>query len=118
MVSDDLGIDLIGGYFRANTEFHEANMTHCGNELIARMFERTEMLPLVELGTVAFDPTNLKRERLWPTVGHSQHVIIFDVIRKGDSQRAEAMVREHSLATINCTELFARADDTVGRAAQ
>jgi len=45
-------------------------------------------------------------------------VIIFDAIRKGDSQRAEAMMREHSRATINSTDLFARADDTVGRAAQ
>jgi|GEM_PF-5530882 len=47
-------------------------MTQCGNELIAHTFERIAMLPLVELGTVAFDPTNLKRERLWLTVGHSQ----------------------------------------------
>jgi len=93
LISDDPGVDLIGGYFRANTRFHETIMTQCGNEPVAHTFERIAMLPLVALGTVAFDPTNLKRERLWLTVGHSQHVIIFDAIRKGDSQRMARCAR-------------------------
>ncbi len=118
LVSDDPEIDLIGGYFRANTLFHETIMLHCGNELIAHTFERIAMLPLAALGTVAFDQTSLKRERLRLTVGHSQHVIIFDAIRKGDAQRAEAMMREHSLATLNYTKLFAKPDDETKRGAE
>ncbi len=118
LVSDDPETELVSGYFRANTLFHETIMTHCGNELIAHTFERIAMLPLAALGTVAFDPTSDKRERLRLTVGHSQHVIIFDAIKKGDGQRAEAMMREHSLATVNYTDLFAKADDEARRAAE
>ncbi len=118
LVSDDPDTDLVSGYFRANTLFHETIMAECGNELIAHTFERIAMLPLAALGTVAFDPTSHRRERLRLTVGHSQHVIIFDAIKKGDGQRAEAMMREHSLATVNYTDLFAKPDDAVGQAAE
>lgn len=118
LVSDDPDTELFAGYFRANTLFHQTIMTHCGNELIAHTFERIAMLPLAALGTVAFEQTSDKRERLRLTVGHAQHVIIFDAIKKRDGQRAEAMMREHSLATINYTDLFAKADDAAGRAAE
>ena len=118
LVNDDPGADLIAGYFSANTLFHETIMTHCGNELIAHTYERIAMLPLAAIGTVAFDQASDRHERLRLTVGHSQHVIIFDAIKKRDGQRAEAMMREHSLATVNYTDLFAKAGDEVGRAAE
>jgi len=106
--SEDPDTDFIGGYTEANKSFHETIMRHCGNDLIAHTFERIAMLPLTALGTLAFDKTTYQRERMRLTVGHSQHVIIFDALKKGDGQRAEAMMREHSLATLNYTDLFVR----------
>jgi GntR family transcriptional regulator, vanillate catabolism transcriptional regulator len=100
--------DLIGEYQIANVLFHETLMAECGNELIAHTFERIRRLPLTALGTLAFDPANLERERMRLTVGHSQHVIILDAIKKQDSARAETMMREHSHATLNYAELFVR----------
>jgi GntR family transcriptional regulator, vanillate catabolism transcriptional regulator len=100
--------DLIGGYQQANVVFHETLMRDCGNDLIGHTFGRIRHLPLTALGTLAFDPANLERERMRLTVGHSQHVIILDAIRKGDGNRAEVMMREHSHATLNYSDLFAR----------
>lgn len=104
------GIDFIGGYTDANIVFHETIMRNCGNELIAHTYERIAMLPYAALGTLAFERADFKRERMRLTVGHSQHVIIFDALRQGDAQRAEAIMREHSSATLNYTDLFVKKD--------
>ena len=100
--------DFISGYQQANRIYHETVMFECGNDLIAHTYERIRHLPLAALGTLAFDEANLERERMRLTVGHSQHVIIYDAIRQRDAGRAEAMMREHSHATLNYTDLFVR----------
>lgn len=106
--SEDETTDFIGGYQEANTLFHETIMNECGNDLIGHTFERIARLPLTGLGTLAFDKTNWRRERMRLTVGHSQHVIIFDALKKRDGQRAEAIMREHSNATLNYADLFVK----------
>ena len=103
--------DYIGQYQEANRIFHETMMFECGNELIAHAFERIARLPMTALGSMAFDRSTLKRERMRLTVGHSQHVIILDALTKRDGQRAESMMREHSHATLNYGELFVRQED-------
>ncbi len=104
--SEDPDTDFIGGYTEANQMFHETIMRDCGNDLIAYVFERIAMLPMTALGTLAFDKSIYVRERMRLTVGHSQHVILFDALKNRDGQRAEAMMREHSKATLNYTDLF------------
>lgn len=90
----------------ANTIFHEAIMMDCGNEFVLKSYERIQHLPLLALGTFAFDPTQLARERMRLTVGHAQHVIIFDAIKSGDAARAESNMREHANAIVNYADLF------------
>ena len=109
--SEEEPTDYIGGYQEANKLFHETIMYQCGNDLIAHTFERIAMLPLTGLGTLAFGKTSLRRERMRLTVGHSQHVIIFDALKKRDVQRAEAIMREHSNATLNYADLFVKKID-------
>ncbi len=46
------------------------------------------------------------RERLRLTVGHSQHVIIWDAICNQDAIRAENIMREHAQAPLRYAELF------------
>lgn len=101
------GAALFADYQDANVLFHETIMQSCGNPMIAHTFERIRRMPLMALGTLAFEPAGAERERLRLTVGHSQHVIILDAIRKRDAARAEAMMREHSGATLNYADLFA-----------
>ncbi len=93
-------------YEDANILFHETIMNECGNQFIGMSFERIKMLPMLTLGTFAFDRDNIERERIRMTVGHSQHVIVLDAILSGDAQRAEAMMREHANATIRYAQLF------------
>ncbi|GAB5447501.1 GntR family transcriptional regulator [Gymnodinialimonas sp.] len=97
-------------YQEANILFHETIMKGCGNDLIAHTFERIAMLPLTSLGSLMFKATDPKRERMRLTVGHSQHVIIFDALKKRDVARAEAMMREHSHAALNYSDLFVKPD--------
>lgn len=99
-------------YQEANVLFHETIMMGCGNDLIAHTFERIAMLPLTSLGSLMFKATDPRRERMRLTVGHSQHVIIFDALTKRDAGRAEAMMREHSHAALNYSDLFVKASDT------
>lgn len=109
--TDDPDPDLIGEYQAANVVFHRTVMEQCGNALIGHAFERIRHLPLAALGTLAFDPSRSQHhERMRLTVGHSQHVILFDAFRKREAARAEAMMREHSHATLNYANLFAAPD--------
>lgn len=103
---DDAKADVLGGYSTANRLFHETILFRCGNDLIAHTYERIAMLPLAALGALAFDRASFRRQRMRLTVGHSQHVIIFDALKKRDSARAEVMMREHSMATLNYRDLF------------
>ena len=109
--TDEPEIDYIGQYQEANRIFHETIMHDCGNDLIGHAFERIARLPLTALGTLAFDRTTLKRERMRLTVGHSQHVIILDALSKQQGQRAEQMMIEHSHATLNYEQLFVNKTD-------
>ncbi|MAZ16676.1 GntR family transcriptional regulator [Oricola sp.] len=102
------GIAMMDEYQEANIVFHHTIMMECGNELIAHTYERIRHLPFAELGTLAFENANYERERTRLTVGFSQHVIILDAIRRRDAARAEAMMREHSHATLNYSDLFAK----------
>ncbi|WP_136656487.1 GntR family transcriptional regulator [Nitratireductor sp. XY-223] len=106
--ADEPDPDYMDGYQEANILFHETIMYQCGNDLIAHAYERIAMLPLAALGSLAFDRTNPRRELKRLTVGHSQHIIIFDAIKKRDAARAEAMMREHSHATLNYADLFVK----------
>lgn len=115
--TDGPDVDHMGIYQEANALFHETIMWNCGNDVIAHAYERIAFLPLTALGTLVFDPANTRREKLRLSVGHSQHVIIFDALMKRDSARAEAMMREHSHATLNYADLFVHKvyDQAAGR---
>lgn len=83
-------------YQKGNTVLHETIMRNCGNEFVSFAFARMESLPLVKLGTVVFNPEKADQELLRLKFGNMQHRLILDAFRKSDSQRAEALMREHA----------------------
>ncbi|WP_417684996.1 GntR family transcriptional regulator [Roseibium sp.] len=99
----ETGVDL---YQEGNRLFHETIMQECGNSFIPFTYNRLESLPLLKLGVLVFncDAYDTEVQRL--TIGHAQHLVVYDAIRKGDAARAEAMMREHSHATITYSMLF------------
>lgn len=98
--------EKVEAYQKANTLFHETIMNFCGNDFIPFTLAKLETLPMLKIGSVAFNRHNVERELLRLTVGHAQHMIVFDAIKRGDGQRAEAMMREHANATIVYPEIF------------
>ena len=100
--------DAFGIYQDANKLFHETIIADCGNDLIGHTFERIAMLPMAALGTLAIKKMDFRREQMRLTVGHSQHVLLYDAIRKGEGARAEALMREHSKAILNYEDIFVR----------
>lgn len=100
--------DAFGIYQDANKLFHETIIADCGNDLIGHTFERIAMLPMAALGTLAIKKMNLRREQMRLTVGHSQHVMLYDSFQKCDGARAEALMREHSKAILNYEDIFVR----------
>jgi len=90
----------------ANVLFHQTIMAGCGNMVIGHAFERISILPFTALGTLAFEVRDAARARMRLGVGHSQHVVIYDAIRKREAERAEAMMREHSQAVVNYADLY------------
>lgn len=93
-------------YQQGNTLFHNTIMNSCGNDFVGFAYERIESLPLLKLGVLVFNKDKLKQELLRLTIGHTQHVVIFDAIKRGDVARAESVMREHSNATVLYSNLF------------
>ncbi|MES0811809.1 GntR family transcriptional regulator [Roseibium sp. SCPC15] len=93
-------------YQEGNITFHETIMRQCGNPYVSFAFDRMETLPMIKLGSVVFKEENAEQELMRLRFGNMQHRLIHDAISKRDSQRAEAMMREHANQTLVYTELF------------
>ncbi|MEP0943858.1 MAG: GntR family transcriptional regulator [Rhizobiaceae bacterium] len=98
--------EVIASYQRGNTLFHNTIMESCGNSFIGFAYERIETLPLLKLGVLVYNQDKVEQEMLRLTIGHTQHMIIFDALQRGNQARAEAMMREHSNATVLYSELI------------
>ena len=98
--------EIIADYQTGNTLFHDTIMEACGNSFVGFAYERIESLPLLKLGVLVFNREKAEEEMLRLTIGHTQHMIIFDAIKRRDQSRAEAMMREHSNATVLYSELI------------
>lgn len=102
---DDKGV---GMYQEGNTLFHQTILNACDNAFVPFTLARLENLPLVRPGTLVFNPDNFDTEFQRLTLGHGQHLIVFDAIRQRDPGRAEALMREHSHATVSYSMLFSK----------
>jgi len=101
-----VSMDDIEIYQEANTLFHTTIMEHSGNEYAKLAFDRLRHLPMAELGAVAPNTDRLDGEFLRMSIGHAQHTIIYEAIKKGDAMRAEMAMREHANATLDYARLF------------
>lgn len=105
-----LGVAEIGIYQEANAAFHSAILSDCGNRFVADSLQKVQQFPILTPGAFAKLGTKVNRERLRLTVGHSQHVIIWDAIQNRDAIRAENAMREHAQAPLRYAELFLGAE--------
>ena len=104
----DITEGIIEAYQDANAVFHTTIMERCSNRYVARMYERIRHLPMLNLGALAFNRDALgNQDLLRLTVGHTQHAIILDALKKREGARAGAMMEEHSNATVTYAAIFA-----------
>ncbi|SIO11143.1 GntR family transcriptional regulator [Vannielia litorea] len=93
-------------YQEANDIFHSTIAKGCGNDFVPLSLEKISRIPIVAPGAFAEVEGMAQAELLRMTVGHTQHVIIWDAIRSGEAIRAENMMREHAGAPIRYAKLF------------
>ncbi|WP_424988801.1 GntR family transcriptional regulator [Microbulbifer sp. S227A] len=93
-------------YQEANDIYHRAIVGACGNEFVGFGLERITNIPIIAPGAFAEVEGMAQAEMLRMTVGHSQHVIIWDAINARDPVRAENMMREHAGAPVRYAKLF------------
>ena len=96
----------IGLYQEANELFHRTIVNACGNRLVPNMLQMVRHIPIVIPGAFALVEEHSDDEKLRLTVGHSQHVLIWDAILNRDPIRAENIMREHANAPLRYSDLF------------
>ena len=74
---------------------------------------------MLAVGSMVFDkslddtPEHFERGLFRLRLGIAQHQVIYEAIEKGDSVRAEGMMREHSHTMIEYIQTFERRDESL-----
>lgn len=93
-------------YHGLNKRFHGLIIEASANPAIAAALMKVEHLPFASINALAIDRNQLDREYRRFNYAHMQHHAVFDAIAKGQSARAESIMREHANATLRYTTLF------------
>jgi len=83
-------------YSDMNVRFHALILKEAGSQILAEALERNSRVPFAGPQALAFDKTNL--ERMYDVLfqAHRQHHAIVEALERGESGRAEALMREHA----------------------
>ncbi|HUN27345.1 MAG TPA: GntR family transcriptional regulator [Steroidobacteraceae bacterium] len=109
-----------GLYAEMNERFHELILKGSGSALIAATLERNSRIPFAGPQALAFDRSNLDEMYDLLKFAHRQHHGIVEALERGESARAEALMREHANSAKVSINLAARpvaAGDSPGRLA-
>jgi len=107
-----------GRYAEMNERFHRAILQAAGSALLLETVERNSRIPFSGPQALAFDKSNLEQMYDMLHYAHRQHHAIVDALERGQSARAEALMREHANAvkeSINLAALPVAAGDGTGR---
>ena len=101
-----------GLYADMNDRFHKLILTESRSALLAETLERNSRIPFAGPQALAFDKGNLDQMYDMLHYAHRQHHAIVEALERGQSARAEALMREHSrLAQRNLREALHGAHD-------
>ncbi len=90
---DDDAVDI---YAEMNARFHQIIVEASGNHALQRALSLNDALPFSSAKAVVVIAPELQMRPL--AFRHMQHHAIFDAIDSGQGARAEALMREHSIA--------------------
>jgi len=83
-------------YADMNARFHELIVREAHSPIIEQALERNARIPFAGPQTLAFDKTSLREMHDLLSYTHAQHRYIVGAIERGESARAEALMREHA----------------------
>lgn len=107
-------------YAEMNGRFHALILEEAGSSLLSAALERNNHVPFASPKALAFDRANLERMYDVLHYAHHQHHGIVDAIQRGQSGRAEGLMREHANAvkeSINLAGFQVSAGDAAQRLA-
>lgn len=107
-------------YADMNARFHSLILQEAGSALLIGALERNNRVPFSGPQALAFDKTNLAQMYDMLHYAHRQHHAVADALERGQSARAEALMREHATAvkeSINMAGFPVAAGDPAKRVA-
>lgn len=92
-------------YVEMNTRFHAAIVQQAGSVLLTDALERNSRVPFGGPQALAFNKDNLAQMFDLLHYAHRQHHAVVDAIERGQSTRAEGLMREHAHAVRESIDL-------------
>jgi GntR family transcriptional regulator of vanillate catabolism len=105
-------------YAEMNKRFHQLILQGAGSPILAAALERNNRVPFAAPQALAFDKSNLEQTFDMLHYAHRQHHAIVEALERGESARAESLMREHAIAvkrSINITNFHVPVDPTTPR---
>lgn len=93
-------------YAEMNKRFHALILQGANSPILSAALERNNRVPFAAPQALAFDKTNLEQTFDMLHYAHRQHHAIVEALERGESARAESLMREHAIAvkqSINIT---------------
>ena len=103
-----------GLYAEMNERFHRLILTEAGSPLLSETLARNSRIPFAGPQALAFDKGNLEQMYDMLRFAHRQHYAIVEALERGQSARAEALMREHARLARRNLELALRNRQTRG----
>jgi len=107
-------------YAEMNERFHSLILKASGGALLAETLERNSRIPFAGPQALAFDKGKLEQMYDMLHYAHRQHHAIVEALERGQSARAEALMREHAVAVKDSINMAAQplaGGETAGRIA-
>jgi GntR family transcriptional regulator, vanillate catabolism transcriptional regulator len=107
-----------GLYADMNERFHRLILAESDSPLIAETLARNSRIPFAGPQALAFDKGNLEQMYDMLRYAHRQHYAIVEALARGQSARAEALMREHANSakeSINLAAMPVAPGETTGR---
>jgi GntR family transcriptional regulator of vanillate catabolism len=83
-------------YAAMNGRFHSLIIEAAQNTAVSAALSLNDKIPFVSPFTVAFDEAARERQFMMLGYAHRQHHAIADALKKGESARVEALMKEHT----------------------
>ena len=91
---------------RLNRAFHAELVGAAGSHVIADAIARNNHLPFASADSITLDPQALDREYTKLSLAQAHHELVLDALRRRESARVEALMREHAWVGVRYAELL------------